>query len=331
MTANTIGIDIGTGKTVFIGRSGEILLNEPTLAAVNPLNGELIAAGEEAKELCGSICSELRLISPVKNGAVCDFEIMRLMLKRFIQKALRGKISFFAPKAVVSLPYGMNDVQAGETLEVLRSAGIRDCKILSRPLASAIGAGVETSSSSGSMVIDIGAGLCEVCAICMGRIVSCETVLNAGDKFDASISSKIAAKFGIKAGKFSCEAIKRSLNECETVHVCGRNLNTGLPSVINIPSKELIKALDDDIKQIVLVVKHILGELPSALAGDILKNGITLCGGAANTVGLKEALFEQLGCKTAAAENAELSAAYGLSKYIDKKIAETSVIKETTA
>ena len=93
----------------------------------------------------------------------------------------------------------------------------------------------------------------------------------------------------------------------------------------------LIKALDDDIKQIVLVVKHILGELPSALAGDILKNGITLCGGAANTVGLKDALFEQLGCKTAAAENAELSAAYGLSKYIDKKIAETSVIKETTA
>lgn len=332
MITNTIGIDIGTSQTVISERGGGILLCEPTIAVINPYTSELIAAGSEAIGMCGSICSDVHIVTPVKNGVISDFEVMRLLLKCFLQRIFKSKLTFFSPKGVVCIPHGMNDMQIAETIDTVRSAGIRDVKILERPIASSIGAGLDINSPVGSLIVEVGAGLTEVAAVCMGKIVSCDTITTAGDKMDDTISAKISKRCGIKIGKKMAETIKLNLPGSENIEVCGRNINTGLPSTALIPAKEIVKSLEDDIRQIISCVKHLLNKLPSALSSDIATNGIMLTGGASNTFGLCEAITENLGIPCSIAEKSELCAAMGLGKYIGEKISsDTAMLRDNTA
>ena len=332
MITNTIGIDIGTSHTVISERGGNILLCEPTIAVINPYTSELIAAGSEAIGMCGSICSDVHIVTPVKNGVISEFEVMRLLLKCFLQRIFKSKLTFFSPKAVVCVPHGMNDMQIAETIDTVRSSGIRDVKILERPIASCIGAGIDINSPVGSLIVEVGAGLTEVAAICMGNIVSCETISTAGDKMDETISAKISKRCGIKIGKKMAETIKLSLPENENIEICGRNINTGLPSTAVLPSKEISKSLEDDIRQIIMCIKHLLNKLPSALSADIASNGITLTGGASNTFGLCEAITENLSIPCNIAQKSDLCAAIGLGKYIGDKLSpDNTALKDNTA
>ncbi len=331
MIPNTIGIDIGTSQTVISERGGGILLCEPTIAVINPYTTELIASGAQALDMCGSVCSDVRIVTPVKNGVICDFEVMRLLLKSFIQRLFRTRLTFFSPKAVVCVPFGMNDMQIAETMDTVRSASIRDVKILERPLASAVGADIDINSPLGSMVIEVGAGLTEVAAICMGSVVACETITTAGDSMDETIAAKINKRCGIKIGKKMAESIKLRLPEEETLDICGRSTATGLPACASVPSKEILKALDDDIRSIIFCAKHLLNNLPSALAADIMSNGIRLTGGGAKLYSLCDQLSAALGTTVTESAHSELCAAIGLGRHIGEKIAENSLIRDNTA
>ena len=331
MIPNTIGIDIGTSQTVISERGGGILLCEPTVAVINPYTAELIASGGQALDMCGSVCSDVRIVTPVKNGVISDFEVMRLLLKSFLQRLFKTRLTFFSPKAVVCVPFGMNDMQIAETIDTVRSAGLRDVKILERPLASAVGADIGIDSPLGSMLVEIGAGLTEVAAICMGRIVSCETITTAGDKMDATIAAKISKRCGIKIGKKMAESIKLRLPGQESIDVCGRSTTTGLPACAAVPAKDILKALDEDINSIILCARHLLGNLPSALAADILSNGVTLTGGGAKLYSLPEQLAEALGTDVRVAPHSELCAAIGLGRNIGDKLPENGLLRDNTA
>ena len=331
MIVNTIGIDIGTSHTVISERGGGILLCEPTIAVVNPYTSELIAAGSEALSMCGSICDHIRIVTPVKNGVICDFEVMRLMLKNFISRLFKNKVTFFSPKAFVSIPFGMNDMQITETIDTIRGAGLRDIRVMDRPLMSAIGAGIDIDSPLGSLIVEVGAGLTEASAICMGSIVACETISTAGDKIDDTIAAKVLKRCGIKIGKKTAEAAKLRLPYCETLELSGRSTSTGLPAIASIPTKEIIKALDEDIRKIVLCVTHLLSDLPSALAKDILSKGITLTGGSGRLIGLKEEISKAIDADVIIAEKSELCPAIGLGRFIGERLSDGSLSRDNTA
>lgn len=331
MITTTIGIDIGTSHTVISEKGGGILLNEPTIAVINPYTRELIAAGSDALSMCGSICSDVHIVTPVKNGIICDFEVMHLLIKSFINRIFKSKLSLFSPKAVASIPFSMNDMQIAETINTIRSAGIRDVKVIERPLMSAIGAGIDIDSPLGSLIVEIGAGLTEAAAICMGTIVACETISTAGDKMDSTIAAKVLKRSGIKIGKKTAESAKLALSNEESVCVCGRSTGSGLPVNSSISTKELKRALDEDIRKIVFSITHLLSNLPSALAKDIVSKGIILTGGGSKLAGLSDEIERCTGAPVSIAPKSELCTAIGLGKYMGEKLSDNTYLRDNTA
>ena len=298
MFGKEIGIDLGTANVLIYVKGEGIVLNEPSVVAYDEENHKLLAVGSEARDMLGRTPGKVKAIRPLKDGVIADFETTEIMLDYFIKKVL-GKNIFVRPKIVICCPTNITGVEKNAIREAAEKTGAKRVYIEEEPKAAALGAGLEISAPSGSMVVDIGGGTTDIAVLSLGGIVSSASIKVAGNTFDKDITKYIKDKYKLLIGERTAEEIKIQIgtvfNETnEKMDVKGRNLVTGLPHTIHVTSSEIKDALSDGAFSIVRTVKNVLEQTPPELSADIIEKGIVLTGGGALLNGLDSLLAKEL-------------------------------------
>lgn len=303
-----IGIDLGTANTlVFIAGKG-IVVNEPTVVAVNQTTKTIEAIGAAAKEMVGKTPESVIVYQPMQDGAIADFFVTYAMLKHFITKAL-GKNSFMKPDVLVSVPVGITSTERRAVIEATIKAGARNAILVKESVLAALGAGIPINEARGAMVIDIGGGTTDVAVISLGGIVASNSVKVGGSKFDEAIIEYIRRTYGVIIGEQSAEELKCTLASALLVNpdvsseVKGRDVITGLPKTLTITTNELVKAIDYELKEIVKAIKAVLENTPPELASDIIDHGIVMTGGTSLLKNLAKLIEQQTGVKARLADD----------------------------
>ena len=301
-----MGIDLGTANTLVYLKGKGIVLREPSVVAINNQTGEVLAVGNEAKQMIGRTPGHIVAIRPMKDGVIADFDVTEKMLRYFINKVCTKK-AFTNPRIVVCFPSGVTAVERRAIEEATRSAGAREVQLMEEPMAAAIGAGLPVNEPTGSMIVDIGGGTTEVAVISLGGIVTSQSLRVAGDELDKAIISYVKRKYNLMIGERTSESIKIKLGsvyeekseevsenevavegqeDLDTMEIKGRDLINGLPKNIVIKKEEVRAALHEPIASIIEAIKGTLEKTPPELAADIMEKGITLAGGGANLKGI---------------------------------------------
>src|SRR6188472_1772288 len=295
-----MAVDLGTANTLVYVRGRGIVLNEPSVVAVNTANGAILAVGAEAKRMIGRTPSHIRAIRPLKDGVIADFDITEKMLRYFIQKVHHRR--FLAkPRVVVCVPSGITGVEQRAVEEATISAGARAAYIIEEPMAAAIGAGLPIHEPTGNMVVDIGGGTTEVAVISLGGIVTSTSIRIGGDELDESIIQHVKKEYSLLLGERTAEAIKLAIAsvfpmpEELVAEIKGRDLVTGLPKTITISAEEVRRAIEEPVNAIIDAIKTTLDRTPPELAADIMDRGIVLTGGGALLRGLDKRLRHETG------------------------------------
>lgn len=290
-----IAIDLGTAYSLVYVRGRGIVINEPSVVALNKKTGQILAIGEEAKKMVGRTPSYIQSIRPLQRGVVSDFEVAEQMLKYFIDKAHKRKfIPLSWPRVIVGIPCGATEVEKKAVEDAVRNAGAREVHLIEEPIAAAIGARLPIQEPKGNFLVDIGGGTTEVAVISLGGIVSSKSLKIAGDKMDEDIIEYVGQRYKILVGTRSAEEIKISiggaipLKEKREAPLRGRNLVTGLPEEIIINSEDIRKALEKSINQIVEAIKLTIEQTPPELLADVMTDGIYLVGGGSLLRGLNK-------------------------------------------
>lgn len=312
MSNNFIGrdmaVDLGTANTLVYVRGSGIVLNEPSVVAINSDNGNILAVGSEAKRMIGRTPGNIVAVRPLKDGVIADFDTTERMLRYFIQKVHKRR--FLAkPRVVICVPSGITGVERRAVEEAGYKAGARKVYIIEEPMAAAIGAGMPIHEPTGNMVVDIGGGTTEIAVISLGGIVVAVSIRVGGDELDEAIIAYVKREYSLLLGERTAEEIKMKVgsafpmpNEPEA-ELRGRDLITGLPRTVILPAEEIRKALEEPIQAIVDAVKSTLDRTPPELSGDIMDRGIMLTGGGALLRGLDERLRHETGMPVVIAEN----------------------------
>jgi rod shape-determining protein MreB len=294
-----MAVDLGTANTLVYVRGRGIILNEPSVVAVNVKDGRPLAVGAEAKRMIGRTPSHIQAIRPLKDGVIADFEICEKMLRYFIQCAHQRR--FAKPRVIICVPSGITGVEQRAVMEAALNAGARKAYIIEEPMAAAIGAGLPVHEPTGNMVVDIGGGTSEVAVISLGGIVSSQSLRIGGDELDEAIISYVKKEFNLALGERSAEEIKIALGSAYPLEeelkaeIRGRDLVTGLPKVLVLSTEEIRKAIAEPVAAIVDAVKVTLDKTPPELSADIMEQGIVLTGGGALLQGLGARLQEETG------------------------------------
>ena len=295
-----IGIDLGTANTLVYVRGKGIVINEPSVVAINQKTKEILSIGEEAKKMVGRTPAYIVAIRPLIDGVISDFEITQEMLKYFIHKTTSSRFSISPrPRVVIGVPYGVTEVERRAVEEAVKNAGAREVYLIEEPLAAAIGARIPVQDASGNMIVDIGGGTTEVAVISLGGVVSSRSLRVAGDEMNEDIVSFARDQFNLSLGLKTAEEIKIAvgsaveLSEKLTYPMRGRDLVTGLPKEIIVDDEFVRRALAKSVKTIIDAIKDTIEEAPPELVADILEQGIYLAGGGAQLRGL-DYLISQL-------------------------------------
>ncbi len=326
--SNDIAIDLGTANTLVYVRGHGIVLDEPSVVAVqkNYRGGQnrVLAVGREAKDMLGRTPAGIVAIRPIKDGVIADFEVTQSMLRYFIQKAVGERKSLIRPRIIICVPYGITQVEKRAVKEAAQSAGAREVYLIEEPMAAAIGAGLPITEPSGNMVIDIGGGTTGVAVISLGGIVYCKSIKVAGDKFDEAIVNYVRRQFNLLIGERTAEAIKVGIGnaspfeEEKIMEIKGRDLVAGAPKTIEISSSQVNDALMDPLSEIVDAVRTALEKTPPELASDIVDNGIVLTGGGALLANLDILIREKTGLPVTIAENPLNCVVMGSGRVLDE-------------
>ncbi|HVU75622.1 MAG TPA: rod shape-determining protein [Candidatus Paceibacterota bacterium] len=299
--SNDIGIDLGTANTLVYVKGRGIVINEPSIVAVNTKTGQVVAVGIQAKDMLGRTPAHIQAVQPVVDGVISDFEITSEMLAYLINKAQAGHTKLLGPRVVVGVPSGITSVEVRAVRDAARAAGAREVHIVEEPLAAAIGIELPIHLPQGSMVIDIGGGTTDVGVISLGGLVSARNIRIAGDKFNSDIITHIRNEFKMLIGTKTAEEIKISISSIapgrqplEAI-VRGRDLVTGLPREIMISDHDIRNAIGHSIEELIESIKEVLEETPPEILSDVLRDGISLAGGGAQIRGLPEFLARSLG------------------------------------
>lgn len=286
MFIKKIAIDLGTANTlVYISKKG-IIINEPSVVAISVDDNSILAVGDEAKSMLGRTPDSIVASRPMRDGVIADYRITEAMLSYFIGKAI-GNIRIFRPEVMVSVPAGITSTERRAVIDATVQAGAKAAYLIKEPLAAAIGAGIPIAQSSGNMVIDIGGGTTEVGVISLGGIVTANSARVAGNKIDSAVADYIRKKHGLAVGDRTAEEIKVKIGTAlptekpEKMQIKGRDMVTGLPKMITINSNEVNEAIQDQLREIIQVIKDVLQETPPELAADVIEKGIVLTGGGA--------------------------------------------------
>jgi rod shape-determining protein MreB len=295
-----MAVDLGTANTLVYERGRGIVLNEPSVVAVNVKDGRPLAVGAEAKRMIGRTPSHIQAIRPLKDGVIADFEVCEKMLRYFIHRVHQRR--FAKPRMVICVPSGITGVEQRAVQEAAESAGARKpAYIVEEPMAAAIGAGLPVHEPTGNMVVDIGGGTTEVAVISLGGTVTGQSIRIGGDELNEAIIQFVKKEYSLALGESTAEEIKIALGSAwplsEEIHaeIRGRDLLTGLPKTIITTTEEIRRAIDDPVSSIVDAVKDALDKTPPELAADIMEQGIVITGGGARLQGLDARLRSETG------------------------------------
>ncbi|MEG0498207.1 MAG: rod shape-determining protein [Carnobacterium sp.] len=294
-----IGIDLGTANTnVFVEGKG-IVLRDPSVVAKNISTGEIVAVGEDARNMIGRTPGSIVAIRPMKNGVIADYDTTAAMMKYYIEKAI-GKTTS-KPHVIVCVPSGVTEVEKRAVIDATRMAGAKDAFILEEPFAAAVGAGLPVMEPTGSMVVDIGGGTTDVATIALGGIVSSRSIRLAGDSMDEGIIHYVRKKFNLLIGERTAEQIKIEIGcasldkatEYGSMDVRGRDLLTGLPQTIQVSAVDIAEAIKEVVDGIVSAVRETLEETPPEISADVIDHGIVLTGGGALLRNISDAIADE--------------------------------------
>ena len=312
-----MAVDLGTANTLVYVRGRGVVLNEPSVVAVNTATGKIVAVGIEAKQMIGRTPTNISAIRPLKDGVIADFEITERMLRYFIQKIHRRR-HFAKPRVIVAVPSGITSVEHRAVKEAGYQAGARRVYIIEEPMAAAIGAGLPVHEPTGNMVVDIGGGTTEVAVISMGGIVTSQSIRVGGDELDQAITSFVKKEYSLMIGERTAEEIKMAVGSAyptsaEEVHaeVRGRDLVSGLPKTIVMSESDVRLAIEESVTAIVDAVRTSLDKCPPELSGDVMDRGVAVTGGGALLRGLGDRLLHETGMPIHLADNALDSVAVG--------------------
>lgn len=316
-----MGIDLGTANTLIYIKDQGIVLNEPTVIAVDNRNGNVVATGTPAKEMIGKAPAVLSVVRPLKDGVISDFDMTAEMLKQFITKAVNEKK--LSLRVVVGVPSGVTEVEKRAVEEVVRQMGAKEVFILDEPMAAAIGAGLDVDSSSASMVADIGGGTSDIAIVALGGIVTSTSLRYAGDKFNEAVLQYMRKKYGLLIGEKTAEKLKIEVGcamidkdedgnpVIETTLASGRDAVSGLPKTIEVSNQDMEEALSESMEMIVDAVKGTIEKAPPEVAADIANHGMVLSGGGGLIKNLDKLIEQRTGMEVSIAENAFEAVALG--------------------
>jgi rod shape-determining protein MreB and related proteins len=317
-----IAVDLGTANTLVYVRGRGVVLDEPSVVAVNARDGRPLAVGIEAKRMIGRTPGHIQAIRPLKDGVIADFDICEKMLRYFIQRVHPRRWS--RPRMVICVPSGITGVEQRAVQEAAESAGARKpAHIIEEPMAAAIGAGLPVHEPAGNMIVDIGGGTTEVAVISLGGIVASESIRIAGDELDEAIVNYVKKEYSLALGERTAEEVKIALGSAcplrEELYaeVRGRDLVTGLPKTIVVSTREIREAIEEPVTAVVDAVKVTLDKTPPELAADIMTKGIVITGGGALLLGLRERLSAETGMPIVIADDPLFSVVHGSGMYLE--------------
>jgi len=314
--AKDIGIDLGTANVLVHIKGKGIVVNEPSVVAIDTDTNEVLAVGEEAYMMVGRTPGNIKAIRPLKNGVIADFDITEAMLSYFIDKT-NVKSFLSKPNVVICTPTGVTAIEQKAIIEVAEKAGGRNVYLEEEPKVAAIGAGMDIFQPSGNMVIDIGGGTTDIAVLSMGGIVTSKSIGTAGDTLDNDIKEYVKQKHGLLIGDRTAEDIKVEIGEVfdndrkDSLDIRGRDMMSGLPKTVTITSNEILKATEESMEEIVQAARDVLEETPPELSADIIDHGIITTGGGALLHGLDQLLVEELKVPVFKAESPLDSVALG--------------------
>ncbi|MEK3764624.1 MULTISPECIES: rod shape-determining protein [unclassified Solibacillus] len=322
MFSKDIGIDLGTANVLIHLKGKGIVLNEPSVVAIDKKTNKVLAVGEEARQMVGRTPGNIVAIRPLKDGVIADFDVTEAMLKHFINKLdLKGFLS--KPRILICCPTNITSVEQKAIREAAEKSGGKKVYLEEEPKVAAIGAGMDIFQPSGNMVVDIGGGTTDVAVLSMGDIVTSESIKVAGDVFDNDILQYIKKEYKLLIGERTAENIKTTIGTVfpggrkDTMEIRGRDMVTGLPRVIEINSEEIEQALRESIGMIVQAAKDVLEKTPPELSADIIDRGVILTGGGALLHGIDQLLIEELKVPVFVAENPMDCVAIGTGIMLD--------------
>jgi rod shape-determining protein MreB and related proteins len=317
-----MAVDLGTANTLVYVRGRGIVLNEPSVVALNTNNGQIVAVGAEAKRMIGRTPGNIVAVRPLKDGVIADFDVTERMLRYFIQRVHR-RTRVTKPRLVVAVPSGITGVEQSAVKEAGHQAGARRVYIIEEPMAAAIGAGLPIHEPTGNMVVDIGGGTTEVAVISLGGIVTSQSIRIGGDELDQAIITFGKKEYSLMLGERTAEEIKMTLGSAfpsvdePQAEIRGRDLVSGLPKTVVISSAEVRHAIEEPVSLIVDAIKNTLDKCPPELAGDVMDRGIALTGGGALLRGLESRIREETGMPVQVADNPLDSVVLGTGKCVE--------------
>ncbi|HYN75338.1 MAG TPA: rod shape-determining protein [Candidatus Limnocylindria bacterium] len=318
-----MAVDLGTANTLVYVRGRGIVLDEPSVVAINQNTGGILAVGSEAKRMIGRTPGNIVAIRPLKDGVIADFDTTERMLRYFIQKVHKRR-RWARPRIVVCVPSGITGVEQRAVKDAGYAAGARKVYIIEEPMAAAIGAGLPVHEPTGNMVVDIGGGTTEVAVISLGGIVTAQSIRVGGDELDNAIIQYVKKEYSLMLGERTAEEIKMAIGSAFPIpdephaEIRGRDLVSGLPKTIVVSSEEIRKALEEPVNAVVDAVKSTLDKCPPELSGDIMDRGIVLTGGGALLKGLDERLRHETGMPIHITAEPLTSVANGSGKCVEE-------------
>ena len=319
--AKDIGIDLGTASVLVFVRGKGIVLNEPSVVALDKNTGKLLKVGEEAQAMLGRTPGNIIAIRPLREGVISDYDMTERMLREFIHKV--AGVSVFKPRVIICVPSGITEVEERAVIDAGISAGARKVYLIEEPVAAAIGAGIDIAKPDGHMVVDIGGGTADIAVISLGGVVESASIKIAGDQLNEAVVKYMRRKHNLLVGERTAEEMKKHIgcvfpkDEEEVMDVKGRCLLTGLPKVVPVSSTEMMDAFEEPVERIMEAIHSVLERTPPELVADISTNGIVMTGGGSLVDGFDRLVESRTGIHTQVAENAIQCVAIGTGKSLD--------------
>ena len=320
--SKNIGIDLGTSNTLIYADGKGIVMQEPSVAAVNSRTMAVLEVGDAANLMVGKTAGEQLAFRPIKDGVIADYDVTVSMLNKFMRKIV-GPTAISRPKVAVCVPHGVTGVDRRTFEEVALDAGARSVTLIEKPVAAAIGAGIKIGAPRGSFIIDIGGGTTEVATVSLGATVTSGSIRVAGNRLDEAIMMYIKRRYNVSISPKTAELLKVRIGsvhpqaDAGSMEVRGKNLASGLPAVLSVSSAEVRDAMSDQIEQILDCIRSVLEKTPPELCSDIYDRGIILTGGSANLRGLSGLLSQITGIRVSIADKPMQTCAIGLGKFVE--------------
>ena len=319
--AKDIGIDLGTASVLVYVKGKGVVLNEPSVVAMDKTTGKLLKVGTDAQAMLGRTPGNIIAIRPLREGVISDYDMTERMLKEFIHKV--AGFSFFKPRVIICVPSGITEVEERAVIDAGIQAGARKVYLIEEPVAAAIGAGIDITQPDGHMVVDIGGGTADIAVISLRGVVESAAIKIAGDQLNEAVVKYMRRKHNLLVGERTAEEMKKQIgcvfpkDEEETMDVKGRCLLTGLPKVVTVSSTEMMDAFEEPVERIMEAIHSVLERTPPELVADVSTNGIIMTGGGSLVYGFDKLVSARTGIHTTVAEDAISCVVLGTGKSLD--------------